>query len=288
MPRERIWGLAFLVPALLFFGAFSIYPMLYSFYISLFQYDLLSPKVYIGLENYRSLIGDPLFLNSLKVTLIYVFGASVPVWFLSLGLALLLNGGLRAKGLFRTLFFIPVVMSLVVVSMIWKQLYQPYGPVNQFLNTLLHTQIQADWTANKDLALPGLILVNIWKNLGYFMVIYLAGLQAIPLTVYEAARIDGAGAWAQFRYMTLPLLKPTTAFVMIVSIINAFNAFATIFVMTKGGPGDSTRVLSLLLYETAFDFLKMGRAAAISVVIFAIILVLTLLQLKLTKANHTS
>ncbi|MCL4424580.1 MAG: sugar ABC transporter permease, partial [Firmicutes bacterium] len=164
----------------------------------------------------------------------------------------------------------------------------PYGPVNQFLNTLLHTQIQADWTANKDLALPGLILVNIWKNLGYFMVIYLAGLQAIPLTVYEAARIDGAGAWAQFRYMTLPLLKPTTAFVMIVSIINAFNAFATIFVMTKGGPGDSTRVLSLLLYETAFDFLKMGRAAAISVVIFAIILVLTLLQLKLTKANHTS
>lgn len=288
MPRERIWGLAFLVPALLFFGAFSIYPMLYSFYISLFKYDLLSPKVYIGLENYRSLIGDPLFLNSLKVTLIYVFGASVPVWFLSLGLALLLNGGLRAKGLFRTLFFIPVVMSLVVVSMIWKQLYQPYGPVNQFLNTLLHTQIQADWTANKDLALPGLILVNIWKNLGYFMVIYLAGLQAIPLTVYEAARIDGAGAWAQFRYMTLPLLKPTTAFVMIVSIINAFNAFATIFVMTKGGPGDSTRVLSLLLYETAFDFLKMGRAAAISVVIFAIILVLTLLQLKLTKANHTS
>jgi multiple sugar transport system permease protein len=280
---RKKWGVIFVLPAVAFFSIFGLIPLVYTFIVSFCDYDLINIK-FIGLANYTSLITDSQFLNSLKVTLIYVAGVTVPVWFLSLALALLLNSKIKFKGIYRTTYFIPVVMSLVGVSVIWIQLFHPYGLINQVIELVTRHRFAEDWTANKYLALPALIIVNLWKMMGYYGVLYLAGLQNIPGEYYEAALIDGATWWKSFKHITWPMLMPTTVFVMIMSIINAFSAFVTAIMMTGGGPGEASRVMALLIYQFAFEYSKMGKAASISIYVLGFILALTFLNLRASRA----
>jgi ABC-type sugar transport system permease subunit len=282
--RNR-WGVIFILPALVFFAVFGFFPFLYTFGVSLCKYDLISLK-FVGMDNYLSLLEDDQFLNSLKITLYYVAGVTIPIWFLALGLALLLNTRIKFMGFYRTAYFIPVVMSLVGVSVIWTQLVHPYGLINQAIQWFTGHSLAVDWTADESLALPGLILVNLWKMIGYYGVLYLAGLQGIPPEYHEAACIDGASGWKRFRHITWPLLIPTTVFIMIISIINAFSAFVTIFMMTGGGPAEATRVLALFIYQNAFQYSKMGTAASVSFYAFLIILILTFIQLRLSRSSE--
>jgi multiple sugar transport system permease protein len=278
-------GALFILPALAYFALFAFWPMINAFYLSLHEYDLLSDKRWIGLANYQSLLISPTFLNSLKTTAFYAFGVSVPIWVLSMILALLLNQNIRFRTFFRTIFFAPIVMPLVVLAIIWTLLYHPFGPINSVLLAPFVKQT-IPWLNSSQHALLGVIIMAVWRAAGYYAVIFLAGLQNIPNEYYEAARIDGAGTWNLFARITWPLLRPTTLFVIVISIINALRHFDAIWIMTQGGPGDATRVLSVLIYETGWVFFQMGKASAMSVVLFVFALSFTIIQLRLFRSNQ--
>lgn len=282
--RQSLVGFLFVLPALVFFAVFAFWPMFNAFYLSFFDYDLLTPKRWVGLTQYQDLLSSPAFLHSLKVTAIYAFGVSAPTWALSLGLALLLNRNIRLRTFFRTVFFAPVMMPLAVLAVIWALLYHPYGPINAvFVEPVLGKAIP--WLNSTQHALLAVIIMAIWRATGYYAVIFLAGLQNIPGEYYEAARLDGAGAWALFRHITWPLLKPTMFFVVVVSIVNALRSFDAIWIMTGGGPADATRVLAVRIYETGLVFLKMGTAAAMSVILFVFVMAFTLVQMRLFRSE---
>lgn len=276
--RQAAAGFLFAVPSVTLFALFAIYPILATFYISAFEYDLLTPKHYVGLSNYLSLFGDRLFLNSAEATLTYVLGTYTPLWLLSLAIALALNQSFRFRGALRVIYFTPVVMSMVVVAVIWKLMYHPDGLINTMLSWALKEPIL--WLTTSGWAPVAIIIMSIWKMSGYFMVIFLAGLQGIPHEYYEASKIDGANRWQMFRFITLPLLKPITMFVVIMSLIMGLQEFTPQYVMTGGGPADATRVIALSIYQTGFVYLKMGKAAAMSVLLFVAILAITLLQMR--------
>jgi multiple sugar transport system permease protein len=282
--RQSLVGFLFIVPALAYFAFFSFWPMLNAAYLSLFDYDLLTPPKWVGLAQYQNLAHSPVFIESLKVTAIYTFGISVPIWTLSLLLGMLLNQNIRFRTFFRTIFFSPVVMPLVVLAVIWSLLFHPYGPVNSVLLAPFTNQI-IPWLNSTQHALIAVIILAVWRATGYYAIIFLAGLQNISTEYYEAARLDGAGTWVLFRHITWPLLKPTTLFVVVISIINALRHFDAIWVMTGGGPGDATRVLSVLIYETGWVFLKMGSASAMSIVLFAFVFIFTIIQLRLFRSE---
>ena len=269
-------GFLFAVPALGLFAAFSVYPIVRTLYLSFFDYDMLSEPVFRGLSNYVSLFADPLFWASVAATVIYIGLAYVPTIVLALGLALLLNRGIRFRSLFRTLYFTPVVLSMVVVAVIWRLVLFQQGPVNALLSQLGFDAIP--WLSNRTWAPVALAIMTAWKSVGYFMVLYLAGLQGIPIEYSHAAMIDGAGRWDVFRHITLPLLRPITVFIVTIALLFGIQEFTAPYVMTGGGPNGATRVLSLLVYETAFSFTKMGRATAICVVLFATLAAITLIQ----------
>ncbi len=282
--RLGLVGLIFVLPALAYFTLFAFWPMLNAAYLSLFSYDLLTPPKWVGLSQYQYLFNSPVFVQSLQVTALYTLGVSVPIWVLSLLLAMLLNQNIRFRTFFRTVFFAPVVMPLVILAVIWTLLYHPFGPINSvLLAPFLREMIP--WLNSTQNALLAVIVMAVWRAAGYYAIIFLAGLQNISNEYYEAARLDGAGTWALFRHITFPLLKPTTLFVVVISIINALRHFDAIWVMTGGGPGDATRVLSVLIYETGWVFLKMGRAAAMSIVLFAFVFVFTIIQLRLFRSE---
>ena len=276
--RQALAGFLFAVPSVTLFAAFAIYPILATFYISAFQYDLLTPKHYVGLSNYLSLFGDRLFLNSAQATLTYVLGTYTPLWFLSLAIALALNQSFRFRGALRVVYFTPVVMSMVIVAVIWKLMYHPDGLVNSLLSWAVKEPIL--WLTTSGWAPVAIIIMSVWKMSGYFMVIFLAGLQGIPHEYYEASIIDGANRRQMFRFITLPLLKPITMFVVIMSLIMGLQEFTPQYVMTGGGPADATRVIALTIYQTGFVYLKMGVAAAMSVLLFLAILAITLVQMR--------
>jgi ABC-type sugar transport system permease subunit len=282
--RQSLIGFLFIVPALAYFAVFSFWPMLNAAYLSLFEYDLLTPPKWVGLAQYQSLFSSPVFITSLQVTAIYTLGISVPIWVLSLLLGMLLNQNIRFRTFFRTVFFSPVVMPLVILAVIWTLLYHPYGPINSVLLAPFTNQV-IPWLNSTQHALLAVIILAVWRAAGYYAIIFLAGLQNIPTEYYEAARLDGAGTWTLFRHITWPLLKPTTLFVVVISIINALRHFDAIWVMTGGGPGDATRVLSVLIYETGWVFLKMGRAAAMSIVLFIFVFAFTVVQLRLFRSE---
>ncbi len=277
--KQALFGYAILLPTIAIIAIFRFLPMLQAFYISLTQYDLLTPPKFIWLANFVDLVQDPLFLNSARLSVTYVVFSVVPVWVLSLALAVLFNRNLRAKNLFRSAAFMPVVMPAVVNAVVWTFMYQQDGVVNTILGWFGLDPIP--WLRSSAWALWAVIIIGIWRATPYYMVIFLAGLQAIPEEYYEAAQIDGASAWAQFRHITLPLLKPTTLLVMVMSVIVAMKVFAVPLIMTGGGPADATRVLPLFIYQTAFEFFKMGRAAAMSVFLFAAVMIFTVFQIRL-------
>jgi multiple sugar transport system permease protein len=279
-------GIAFVAPALFAIVAFFFLPVAASLLLSFTDFDIyavasLRNLRFVAFRNYARLLRDPLFRIALENTLYFVaVGAPLSIG-VSLGAALLVNARLvRFKGLFRTLFFLPVVTTLVAVSVVWRYVYHPrFGLLNQGLALLGLGPI--DWLGDPRWAMPAIILMAVWKNFGFNMIIFVAALQAIPESLYEAARLDGAGSAQQFRHVTLPLLAPTFLFVSLITLIGYFQLFAEPYVMTQGGPANRTLSIVLLMYEQGFRWWNMGYAAAVAFVLFGIILCLTLVQMRL-------
>ncbi len=274
--RQAIAGALFALPSLALFAAFAIYPMLRTFYLSFFEYNMLAPPVYRGLANYAALLVDPTFWQSVGATVFYITATYVPTIVLALALALALDQRLRWRGALRTLYFTPVVLSMVVVAVIWKQIYFYQGPVNALMALVGAGPIP--WLTSTAWAPIALALMSIWKNTGYFMVLYLAGLQGVPPEYQEAAVVDGADRWQRLRYITLPLLMPTTIFVVTMAFLFGLQEFTAPYVLTGGGPAGATNTIALFTYQTAFSFQAMGRATAISMMLFAALVVVTLAQ----------
>lgn len=281
--NDSFWAFLFLSPNLIGFLAFIFLPVLASLGLSFVQWDLLSEIKWIGLGNYKELSSDPIFWKVMWNTVYYTLGTVPTGIIISLALAIALNQKLKGVKLFRAVYFLPVISSTVAVGMIWQWLYNPeFGLVNYLLSLIGIPG--PSWLTSTSWAMPAVILTSIWKGLGFNMLLFLAGLQGIPESYYEAAEIDGAGWWAKFRNVTLPLLSPTTFFVVVMSIINSFQVFDQIFVMTQGGPARCTSVLVHYLYQNAFEYFKMGYASAIAYVLFFIVFVLTMIQLRYSKS----
>ena len=276
-------GVWFVAPALTLIGLFFFLPVAASLLLSFTDFDIyalgrLERLRFIGLENYRRLLNDPMLWTALKNTLYFVIVGGPLSVLVSLGAALLVNHRLtRFQGVFRTLLFLPVVTTLVAVAVVWRYLYHPrYGFLNYVLGMAGLPPI--DWLGDPHWAMPAIILMAVWKNFGFNMVVFIAGLQSIPRRLYEAAEIDGADGWAQFRYITLPMLAPTFLFVTVITLIGYFQLFAEPYVMTQGGPADSTLSVALLMFQEGFRWWNLGYAAAVAFVLFLIILAGTLIQ----------
>jgi multiple sugar transport system permease protein len=286
--RQMLTAYLFLFPALSTLFVFFFLPVVAALMLSLTDFDIYSLSDFnnarfVGLKNYIELFNDPLFWKSLKNTLYFVAVGGPLSVVTSLGAALLVNSRtVRFKGLFRSIYFLPVVTTLVAVSIVWRFLYHPrYGMLNYLLSFVGIGQI--DWLGDPVWAMPAIILLAVWKNFGYNMIIFIAGLQNIPEYLYEAARLDGASGPQQFRMITVPMLAPTTFFVAIITMIGYFQLFAEPYVMTDGGPLQSTMSVVLMMYKTGFKWWNMGYSAAVAFALFAIIAGATLIQMKLQK-----
>ena len=270
-----------LLPALTFFAIFVGFPVVYSFVLSFQDWNLTSPTArWIGLENYQALLEDETFLRSLWDTTLLTIAITFCVAVFSLGMAVLLDLKLRYIKLYRTVLYLPAVTSLIAIGIVWVWMFDPqYGLINQMLRVV---GISGPlWLADPQTALLSLVITAAWRNVGYFATIFLAGLQGIDKTYYEAAQIDGADPWVCFWRITLPLLRPTLLFVVVMSVILSCQVFALVYVMTAGGPAGSTSVIVFYLYQQAFTYFHMGYASAVGYVLFVIIFILTLLQFKL-------
>jgi multiple sugar transport system permease protein len=283
----------FLAPALLAIGVFFVIPVFAAFLLSFTDFDIYSLgnfqyARFIGVKNYAQLLGDPLFWKALKNTLYFLVAGGPLSVVVSLAAALLVQSRVvRFKGLFRTAYFAPVVTTLVAVAVVWRFVYHPrFGMLNYALSLFGVSPI--DWLGDPHWAMPAIILMAVWKNFGYNMIIFVAGLQNIPEELYEAASIDGAGKVQQFTSITLPMLAPTTLFISIITMIGYFQLFAEPYVMTQGGPLNSTLSIVLLMYQQGFRWWNMGYSAALAFVLFAFILAGSLLQSRLQKRLGTS
>ncbi|MFN8177852.1 MAG: sugar ABC transporter permease [bacterium] len=276
----------FLAPALGLLGAFFVLPVLAGFFFSLTDFDIyalgsLSTVRFVGFANYSNLLTSPAFWKAVRNTLYFVVAGGPLTVALALGIAVLVNERLvRFKGLFRTIYFAPVVTTLVAVAIVWRYLYHPrYGLLNAAIGAFGGAPI--DWLGDPHWAMPGIILLATWKNFGYDMLIFIAGLQSIPQELYEAAAVDGAGRWRRFAHVTVPGLAPVLLFIGVTTMIGYFQMFAEPYVMTQGGPLGSTRSVVLLMYEEGFRWWRMGLASTIAVLLFVMALVGTLVQVKL-------
>ncbi len=274
--RDPVTGLLFVLPALVLFLIFRIFPSLGAAGMSLTNWNIGGEWHFIGADNYARLLDDVNFWLSLRVTLVYV-AIYVPLTLIvALGTALLLNTVVFMRGLFRGMLFLPYVTSFVLAGVIWRWIYEFDGLVNGLL-------AKADlgpvaFLEQSSLVLPALAVVSVWKGFGYSMLILLAGLKSIPSSYLEAARVDGASAWQRFRRVTLPLLKPTIFFVVVIETISAFQTFDTVYVMTGGGPARATYTLIYGIYDLGFRSFDFGYAATWGMVLFAIVLVVSLIQ----------
>jgi len=280
----------FIAPALGLIAVFFFLPMAAALLLGFTDFDIyalgrLDRLRWVGLENYRRLLADPLFWQALVNTAYFVvLGGPLSV-LVSLGTALLVNHRLaRWRGVFRSLLFLPVVTTLVAVAVVWRYLYQPrQGLLNHLLGLAGLPPI--DWLGDPHWAMPAIVLMAVWKNFGFNMVVFVAGLQSIPRRLYEAAEIDGADGWQQFRHITLPMLAPTFLFVTVITLIGYCQLFAEPYVMTQGGPSDSTLSIALLMFQEGFRWWNLGYAAAISFMLFLIVLAGTLLQARLRRGR---
>jgi len=280
---RRVEPYLYLLPTIVGLLLFSAGAVAASFALSFTQWDIVTPPRWIGWDNYVSLVHSDFFWEVVRHTLTFAVLAVPSSVLAALALALLVNAGLRGIAFFRTVYFLPVVSSMIAVALVWSWIFNPrYGLLNTLLHLLFGIQGPA-WLDDTTWALPAMVIVTVWKGLGYSMVIFLAGLQNIPADLYHAATLDGAGAWRRFRHITLPLLSPTTFFVLVITLINAFQVFEQTYVLTKGGPANSTVTLSYYVYQNAFQFFQMGRAAAVSYVLFALLFGVTLLQFRLQR-----
>lgn len=280
----RDWWAAvwFLAPALIILGLFVFYPLAQTIYYSFMRWDLVQAPRWVGLTNYEILLTDPRFWQSLKVTVIFTVGTVLPSMVLALAVAVLISRVTRYAKFYQAMFFLPVLTSLVIVATVWLYVVQPeFGPLNYMLS-LVGIEGEA-WLRRSAWALPTLMLMTVWRDLGYNMILFLAGLQNIPETYQEAASIDGANGWQQFWHITLPLLSPTTLFIMIVSVIRSFQVFTQIHVLTQGGPSDSTLALVYYIWQQGFRYYRAGYSSAIAVIFFLIILALSIAQMRIAE-----
>lgn len=279
--KEQLLAYLFILPAASIILVFQLFPTIYSWYISMFEWDLIAEvKKFVGIGNYISLFSDKEFWQSLLNTFYFAAGTIPASIILSLIVAFCLNSKIRGMSFYRTIYFLPVITSINAVAMVWLWIYHPdVGLLNYFLGIF---GISAQrWLLDPFWAMPAVILMSIWKNLGYNIIIFLVGLQSVPREYYESAEIDGAGDFVIFKYITLPLLMPTIFFITLISLINSFHTFTQVFMLTPdGGPLKSTSVIVFYLYQNAFVLFKMGYASAVSFVVFIIVFILTLVQNK--------
>jgi multiple sugar transport system permease protein len=273
--------MVFILPALAHLIVFVLLPILFALYLSFHKWDVLKPdKPFVGMANYERVAADPYFWNAMKNSAVYAL-FSVPLGMAAaLGVAILANQKLRAINLFRTIFYLPAVSSGVAVSMVWMWVYWPERGILSWSLGKLGLARGVDWLNDPQWAMPALILMSIWTGLGPRMVLYLAGLSGIPRALYEAAEVDGADGWAAFRRITLPMLVPTSLFVLVTSSIGAFQVFTPVYMMTKGGPLRATDVVGYHIYTEAWRLFRMGRASAQSYILFLVILAVTIVQFK--------
>jgi len=284
--KDNLSAVLFLFPTLIVFCTFILFPVIFSFYLSFQKWNSFTwTGSFIGLDNYLRMFSDEEFLLVLKNTFIYTLGTVPLNMIVSLLIAYGLNKKLVGKKFLRTLFFTPVVVSPVAAALIWRWLYDPnFGLVNYTLGIFGFGAV--NWLNDPSAAMFALIGMGVWKTFGVNMVLFAAGLNAIPESYYEAATIDGANAWSKFWHITVPLLSPTTFFIMVMSMIGSFQVFDIVYVLTSGGPLNSTKVLTFYIYEYAFKFSgEMGYASAVSYLMFAILFVFTMLQVKYMKSK---
>ncbi len=289
-PKRRQWKKAlvaysFIAPNFIGFAVFTLGPIGFAFALAFLRWDGSNPIVFAGLDNFWRLFADRAFVTAFWNTFLYT-GLSVPLTMgCALGLAILLNQKIGGRQLFRTAMFFPYVASLVAVAVVWNMLFNPeMGPVNMILYTLgVNPSDLPRWAADKNWAMLTVVLFGVWKNMGYYMVIYLAGLQGINQDLYEAASIDGAGPWHKFIYVTLPQLGPTTFFVSVMLTIQSFKVFDQIYLLTQGGPGTSTLVLVYHIYNEAFISWDLGYSSMVALVLFFVVLAVTILQFRYSR-----
>lgn len=280
---ENIWGLLFIIPSFIGFMVFFLFPVLVSLILSFCKWNLssgFSDIKFIGFDNFKGILNDQWFTDSMKNSLIFTVSTVVVGIGLSLVLAVIISKMVFFKNAIKLMFFIPYISSSVSVAIVWMVVLQPtHGPVNQFLRSI-GIQQPPNWLADVHWALPALIGMYIWQNLGYNMVVYMAGLSSISPELYEAAEIDGANGFKKFTAITIPMVSPTTFFLVIMGIINSFKVFDQVQVLTEGGPGTSTTTIALYIYREAFKFYDMGYASAAAWTMFLIIFTVTLIQFR--------
>lgn len=280
--RNTLIGWTFILPNFLGFGLVTLIPVIFLFYMAFTEWNAFGSPEFIGLDNFTRLVSDSSFHTSVANTIYYsVF--HIPLTLAaSLGLAMLLNTKLRGASFFRTAAFFPYITSIVAIAAVWNQLFSAEGVINQLLGWI-GLDPGVGWTADATLAMPAVILVSIWRDTGYFMLLYLAGLQTVPRTLYEAARTDGANAWQRFRHVTWPCLRPTTFFVTVMLTIGSLKVFDLVLLLTNGGPGQSTYVLSQFIYNKGIVEFQYGYASAAAIVLFSLSLAVTIIQFFVNK-----
>lgn len=285
--RSRTWiGWSFILPNFLGFAALTLVPVIASLALSFLDWDSYSTPRWVGLDNFERMIHNDTFWKALKNTAYYAVGHVPLTLCAALGFAVLLNQKLKGVRFFRTALFFPYITSLVAVAVVWNMLLSPdMGPVNQFLQAV-GIDNPPGWTTSTTWAMPAVIVASVWRDLGYYMILYLAGLQTIPGELYEAAEVDGASGWQRFRYITVPSLRPTTCFVLIMLTISSFKVFDLIQVMTEGGPGRATLVLSQVIYREGIVQGRFGYSSAVSMVLFVIVLTITVVQFRLQRRSE--
>jgi multiple sugar transport system permease protein len=281
--RDGLWAVLFLAPNLILFAVFMVFPVVFGLYMSLQDWKVLTPAEWVGFGNYVAFFQDPLTPTLFRNSLSYIVGATVPLIALSLLCAVLLNKVVHGRYAWRGVYFLPLVTSPVAAAAVWKWLYaKDQGLINYGLAQIGLPRI--DWLYDTRWAMPAVVVMTIWKLLPFNTILYLAGLQEIPGHLYDAAEVDGASTWRKFRDITVPLVTPTTFFVLLITFLNLlFGAFDIINVMTQGGPLDSTNVFIYNIYQNAFQFFRMGYASAQAYVLFVVVFLLTLLNWRLQK-----
>lgn len=282
--QEQVSAWLYLMPAMVLLSVFFFYPTVRLFIDSFYEWDGMGERFYLGFENYRMLFSDEEFWQTVWNSFVFIIGSVPTGMAVSLGLALLIQKYVLGRSFFRTVFFAPVVMSLVAVGLIFVWLLNyDYGVINLILQELGRHKVP--WLNSEQYAMLSVIIMTIWKDAGYNMILFLSGLNTISESYYEAARIDGAGAWKTFWRVTWPLLMPTTFFILVVRIIFSFRTFEQIFVMTKGGPMGETTVFVYYIYEKAFKYFEIGYASAAAILLLIIVLALTFVQFRVIKQD---
>ena len=285
--RDTLTAYTFIAPNFIGFCVFTLVPVVAAFVLAFMEWDGVNAAKFVGLANFTRMFGDPNFKAAFWHTIVYVIGTVPATIICALALAILLNQKIKGRNFFRTVSFFPYVASLVAVAAVWNMLFNPsMGPVNQLLSSW-GVENLPKWAAGKDTAMLTVILFSVWKNMGYYMVIYLAGLQGCNPDLNEAAELDGANRWQQFWHITLPQLRPTTFFVVIMLTISGFKVYDQMYMITQGGPGNATMTLVYYIYNVAFvNTPKYGYASAIAMVLFVLVLIVTIVQFRGSRGEN--